>query len=87
MNLTDWKNRITTSPSVLVGKPTIRGLRISVEQILRAKGAGRTDDDLLREYPDLELDDIRACQAYAAELVGPLICRQVSLIEGSVAAR
>lgn len=64
-----WKERITVQPGVLVGKPTVRGLRISVEQILRAKAAGVTDDELLRDYPDLEADDIRACQAYAAELI------------------
>ncbi len=63
-----WRARITVNPDVLLGKPTIRGLRISVEQILRALGAGVPIDDLLGEYPELELDDIRACLVYASEL-------------------
>lgn len=61
--------RITTNPDVLVGKPTIRGLRISVEQILRALAAGVTAEDLLYDYPDLEPADISAAIAYAAERV------------------
>ncbi len=55
---------------MLVGKPTIRGLRISVEQILKALAGGVPPDDLLTDYPELELEDIRACIAYAAEVVG-----------------
>jgi len=43
--------RITVDARVLAGKPTIRGLRISVEQILRAVGNGVSADDLLRDYP------------------------------------
>lgn len=54
---------------MLVGKPTIRGLRISVEQILKALAGGVPLDDLLTDYPELELEDIRACIAYAAEIV------------------
>jgi uncharacterized protein (DUF433 family) len=65
----DWRQRITVAPAVLVGKPTVRGLRLSVEHILRAKAAGVPDDELLREYPDLKAEDIAACLAYAAELV------------------
>jgi uncharacterized protein (DUF433 family) len=53
-------DRITVDPDVLVGKPTIRGLRISVEQILKALAAGVTTQDLLQDYPELEEDDIKA---------------------------
>jgi uncharacterized protein (DUF433 family) len=62
-------NRITVNPKVLVGKPTIRGLRISVEQILNALAAGVPEEDLLRDYPELEPDDIRAVLAYAASII------------------
>jgi uncharacterized protein (DUF433 family) len=58
----DLLNRITVDPNVLVGKPTIRGLRISVEQILRALAAGVPAEDLLVDYPELELEDIRAAE-------------------------
>ncbi len=65
----DWKDRITFNPAVLVGKPTIRGLRISVEHVLLALAGGVPIDDFLAEYPMLERDDVRACLAYAAEAV------------------
>lgn len=61
--------RITVDPKVLVGKPTIGGLRISVEQLLRALAAGVPAEDLLQDYPELEPEDIRACIAYGANLV------------------
>ena len=63
----DWRSHITTDPAVLVGKPTIRSLRISVEQVLRALSNGVPEVELLADYPDLTPEDLRACQAYAAE--------------------
>ena len=62
-------DRITVDPDVLVGKPTIRGLRISVEQILKALAAGVTTQALLQDYPELEEDDIKASLLYASQLV------------------
>ncbi len=62
-------DRITINPKVLLGKPTIRGLRISVEQILNALAAGVPAEDLLQDYPELEPDDIRAALAYAASVI------------------
>ena len=61
--------RIQADPDILGGKPTIRGLRISVAQVLKALAAGISEDELLREYPELEPADIRAALAYAASLV------------------
>jgi uncharacterized protein (DUF433 family) len=61
--------RITVNPSILVGKPTIRGLRISVAQGLDALANKVPEEELLRDYPDLEPDDIQACLAYAARRV------------------
>jgi len=61
--------RITINPHVLVGKPTIRGLRISVDQILKALAAGITPQQLIEDYPELEPEDIQAALLYAAELV------------------
>ena len=62
-------SRITVNPKVMVGKPTIRGMRITVEQILRALAAGIPERELLDEYPELEQKDIQAVLVYAAELV------------------
>lgn len=63
------RERITVNPEVMVGKPTIRGLRITVEQILKALAGGVTINELLEDYPELEHEDIQAALLYAAELV------------------
>lgn len=60
------RDRITVDNDVLVGKATIRGLRISVEQILRALAVGVPQDDLLADYPELEPEVILAVLAYVA---------------------
>ncbi len=70
LNRDELRNRITVDPHVLVGKPTIRGLRISVEQILLALAGGVPIEELLEDYPELEPADIQAALAYAAERVG-----------------
>ena len=62
-------DRITVDPDILVGKPTIRGMRISVEQILKALAAGITTKELLQDYPELEEEDIKASLLYASQLV------------------
>lgn len=51
---TELANRIVADASVLAGKPTVCGLRISVEQIIRALSNGVPETDLLADYPDLE---------------------------------
>jgi len=61
--------RITINPHVMVGKPTIRGLRITVDQILKALAARLTSKELIEDYPELEPEDIQATLLYAAELV------------------
>ena len=62
-------SRIETDPQVLTGKPTVRGLRISVDQILKSPAAGIDTEELLSEYTDLEIQDIKARLLYAAKLV------------------
>jgi len=62
-------SRIEINPEVMVGKPTIRGLRITVEHVLQSLSAGLNASELLEEYPELESDDIRAALLYAAERV------------------
>ncbi len=59
-------NRITNNPSVLAGKPVIRGMRISVEQIIKMLARGISNKDIIEEYPLLEEEDIKACLLYAA---------------------
>ena len=58
-------NRMTARPDVFGGKPIIRDMRVSVELILSLLAQGVEPEDILDDYPDLELADIRACIAYA----------------------
>ena len=61
--------RITIDPGVLVGKPCIRGMRISVEQILEGLASGISQEKILEEYPVLESEDLIAVLLYAKKLV------------------
>ena len=65
----DWHSRIAIDPKVLVGKPVIRGTRISVEFVVDLLAAGWTHEQLLESCPHIAEQDIRACLAYAAELL------------------
>ena len=61
-------NRITTIADICHGKPTIRGLRYPVENMLELLASGMTIEELLKDYPDLEKEDFLACLEYAAKL-------------------
>jgi uncharacterized protein (DUF433 family) len=63
------ERRIEVNPNVMIGKPVIRGTRITVELILRKLGEGATEQDLLDAYPHLTKEDIRAAIMYAADSV------------------
>ena len=57
--------RITVHPEIFGGKPIIRDMRIAVEHVLANLAAGESVDDLLRDYPFLEREDIQACLLFA----------------------
>jgi len=61
------QRRIEINPKVMLGKPVIRGTRITVELILRKLGEGASHKDLLEAYPHLTEDDIQAAMTYAAD--------------------
>jgi uncharacterized protein (DUF433 family) len=61
--------RIEIHPAVMMGKPVIRGTRITVELILRRLAEGETESELLEDYPHLTPEDIRAAIAYGAASV------------------
>ncbi|MFO8233626.1 MAG: DUF433 domain-containing protein [Longimonas sp.] len=65
----DWRNRITSDPEVLTGKPVISGTRLSVEHVLGLLENGWSETDILESYPHLESEDVRACLAYAREVL------------------
>ncbi|MCJ7501683.1 MAG: DUF433 domain-containing protein, partial [Acidobacteriia bacterium] len=61
----DYRKHITLEPGKRGGKPCIRGLRITVYEVLDYLASGMTEDDILRDFPDLTREDIRACLAFA----------------------
>ena len=69
MNLENILNRITINDNQLNGKPAIRGKRISVQTILEFLSAGESETEILRQYPSIDIDDIRACLFFASKLM------------------
>lgn len=69
MNKTNLLNRIVIDPNILVGKPVIKGTRLAVEFIVDLLAQGWADDEILKNYPGVERDDIRACLAYVSEVL------------------
>ena len=61
--------RIIKDPSIMMGKPVVRGTRITVEHILRRLGAGDTMEQLAADHPGLEIADILAAQRFAADFI------------------
>ena len=65
----DLLQRITLNPKVSFGKPTIRGLRYTVEMILDLLSSGMSNEEILADYPDLEKEDISACLMFARDMI------------------
>jgi len=63
----NYQNIITIEPGKRGGRPTIRGMRIAVADVLGWLAAGMTHEEILSDYPELTEEDIRACLAYAAD--------------------
>ena len=63
----DYRDIITIESGKRGGKPCIRGLRITVYEVLEYLASGMTEEDILSDFPDLNADDIRACLAFAAD--------------------
>jgi len=66
----DWRSRITIEPGKRGGKPCIRGLRMTVYDILEYLASGMSEEEILADFPDLERADIRAALAFAADREG-----------------
>ena len=78
--------RISVDPKVMAGKPVIRGTRVPVEKVLRELGNGLSYEDIVREYPRLTVEDIRAAQAFAAHYMGDWLAAYDQLEPASDAA-
>jgi uncharacterized protein (DUF433 family) len=64
-----WQERITIDPKILVGKPVIKGTRLSVELIMELLSNGWTEQQILENYPGITHEDVLACLAYATEIL------------------
>ena len=78
MPVVNYKDLITVEPGKRGGKPCIRGMRISVYDILDYMASGMTEDEILSDFPDLTKEDIRACLAFAADRERKLVSRSKS---------
>jgi uncharacterized protein (DUF433 family) len=65
----DWRTRIVADPNVLVGKPVIKGTRISVELVMDLLAAGYSPEQIRQQYDHVTLEDIQAYLAYAREVL------------------
>jgi uncharacterized protein (DUF433 family) len=63
----DWRKHITSDPKMHDGRPTVRGMRIEVSDVLDNLGGGMSIDELLDDFPELTKADIQACLIFAAE--------------------
>ncbi|HYZ75000.1 MAG TPA: DUF433 domain-containing protein [Chthoniobacterales bacterium] len=63
----DYRDIITIEPGKRSGKPCIRGMRITVYDVLEYVAGGMSEDEILGDFPELTRDDIRACLAFAAD--------------------
>jgi uncharacterized protein (DUF433 family) len=64
-----YKDRITTNPQVMVGKPVVKGTRIPVERVVAHLANNPDLDDLFAAYPELTVEDVKACLQYAHHAV------------------
>ena len=64
-----WPDRVVVDAAVLVGKPVVKGTRLSVEFIIGLLAQGWSEADILRNYPGLTREDIQACLDYAREVL------------------
>jgi len=65
--MTQYMTRVTIDPAIRSGKPVIRGTRITVSDILDYLAGGMSEDEILADFPDLVLEDLRAALMFAAE--------------------
>ena len=67
---TNYKDKIESNPDIMLGKPVIKGTRITVKLILKRLSEGASMDEILEGYPNITKDDILACLSYSADVIG-----------------
>ena len=66
----DYRDRISSDYKVMLGKPVVKGTRITVEHILKKLAEGATKEDILQMFPNLQEEDVNAVLNYASEVIG-----------------
>lgn len=66
-DMMDYSKIITIEPGKRSGKPCIRGMRITVSDVLEYLASGMTEADIVHDFPELTIEDIHACLAFAAD--------------------
>jgi uncharacterized protein (DUF433 family) len=74
----NWREHIHSDPNILLGKPVVRGTRLSVELLVGLFAAGWTEEPILESYPQLTRESLRSALAYAAEFVAAEAPRAVT---------
>lgn len=69
----DYRNYITIEPDKRNGKPCIRGMRITVQDVLEYLASGMSEEEIIDDFPELTIEDIKACLAFAADRERKLI--------------
>ncbi len=65
----NWQERIVVDPNILVGKPVVKGTRLAVEFVVDLLAQGWSEAEILRNYPGLKREDIRACLPYVSDVL------------------
>ena len=65
----NWRDRIIVDPAILTGKPVVKGTRLAVEFIIDLLAQGWPEAEILRNYPGLSSEDIRACLYYTRDML------------------
>ena len=72
-------DRITVDPAVCLGKPRVRGTRITVEFVLKLMASGCTADEIANDYPELAPADVHQCAAYGAWLASDRVVAEIDV--------
>ncbi|MCY7328417.1 MAG: DUF433 domain-containing protein [Saprospiraceae bacterium] len=74
----NWQNYISMDPKVMLGKPVIKGTRLTVELIVERLGQGQTTEELLISYPHINREAIMACLQYAARVLSNEVIYEIA---------
>ncbi len=67
--MVEWRERIVVDAEVMIGKPVIKGTRLTVDHVIGLLAEGWSTTQIIEEYPGVTADDVAACLSYASELI------------------